>query len=202
LVTDGSNVSWQSVYNSLIPGMGIQINPGPGAGEATIAFTGGQAIYFPPIYLIPGTGVTFGAPGGLGPYITTLGPYEVTYPAGAQAATITTRTRVDVNSIAGADYTGTGFIFATRPFVSIQVTGEALPSIGTFGETVAGVVGGYVSGVVHPAGLFLIRTDEVILSNPAGGSFFLTLQYEQDASGPNSVFFGNSQFYIQPFVST
>ena len=202
LVTNGSNVSWQSVYNSLIPGTGIQINPGPGAGEATIAFTGGQAIYFPPIYLIPGTGVTFGAPGGLGPYITTLGPYEVTYPAGAQSATITTRTRVDVNSIAGADYTGTGFIYATKPFVTIQVTGEALPSIGTFGEVVAGVVGGYSSGNVYPAGLFLIRTDEVTLSNPAGGSFFLTVQYEQDASGPNSVFFGNAQFYVQPFVST
>jgi hypothetical protein len=102
----------------------------------------------------------------------------------------------------GADYTGTGFIYVTKPSVTIQVTGEALPSIGTFGEVLAGVVGGYSSGNVYPAGLFLIRTDEVTLSNPAGGSFFLSVQYEQDASGPNSVFFGNAQFYVQPFVST
>ncbi len=202
LTTSGNNASWQSVTNSLVGGTGIQIINGPSQGQATIAFTGGQAIYFPPIYIIPGVGTTFGSKDGLGAYTTTLGPFEVVYPAGAQAATITTRTRVDVNQIAGADYSGTNFIYVTAPFVTIQVTGAATPGTGTFGETVAGVVGGFSGGDVFPSGTFLSRTDEVNLSNPAGGSFFLSVQYTQTASGPNSVFFGNPQFYIQPFVNT
>jgi hypothetical protein len=202
LVTNGSNVLWQSVASSLVAGTGIQINPGPGQGQATIAFTGGQAIYFPPDYVVPGVSTTFGDPNGLGGFTTTLGPFQVTYPAGAQAATITTRTRVDVNQIAGADYSGTGFIFTTSPNVTIQVSGEATPSIGTFSEQLAGVVGGYSGGNVYPSGTFLTRTDEVNLSNPAGGTFFLSVQFTQVASGPNSVLFGLPQFYIQPFVNT
>jgi hypothetical protein len=202
LVTDGSNSSWQSVANSLVGGMGIEVDPGPGPGQATISFTGGRAIYFPPEYIVPAQNVAFGSPSGLGAYTTSLGPYEVVYPAGAQYATIQTRTRLDVTAIAGADYSGTGFIYVTDPKVSIQVSGEATPGTGTFTESLAGVVGGYASNQVFPAGLFLIRTDEINLSNPAGGSFFLTIQYSQVASGPNSVTFGLPQFYVQPFVNT
>jgi hypothetical protein len=202
LVTDGSNASWQSVANSIVGGMGIDVGAGPGPGQATISFTGGRAIYFPPVYVVPGQIVSFGSATGLGAYTTSIGPYEVEYPAGAQYATIQTRTRLDVNVIAGADYSGTGFIYVQNPLVSIQVSGEATPGIGTFGESLTGVVGGYSSGQVHAAGVFLIRTDEVNLSNPAGGSFFLTLQYSQVASGPNSVTFGLPQFYVQPFVNT
>ena len=200
LTTNGNNVSWQSISNSLVAGTGIQINPGPSQGQATIAFTGGQAIYFPPIYVIPGESAAFGSKDGLGPYTTTLGPYEVVYPAGATNATITTRTQINALAAAGADYSGSGFIYVDRPAVKILLTGQATQSVGTFGENLAGIVGGYEGGNVFPQGAFLIRTDEVNLTNPAGGSFFLSVQYEQAASGPNGVTFGNAQFYIQPYV--
>jgi hypothetical protein len=201
LVTNGTNVSWQPVSSSLVGGTGIDVIPGSN-GQATIAFNGGQAIYFPPIYLVPGESVTWGSATGLGPYIDSLGPYEINYPAGAAAATLQTRTRWDVNSFGGVDYSGTGFVYVNSPKTSIQITGEALPSIGTFSENLSGIVGGYESGVVFPQGVFMIRTDEIELTNPAGGSFFITLQFEQTSSGPNSVVAGLPQFYLQPFVST
>ena len=88
------------------------------------------------------------------------------------------------------------------PSVAISITGEALPSTGTFIEELAGIVGGFKDGNVRPAGGFLIRTDEVRLTNPAGGSFFITLNYTQIRSGGNNVGFGAPQFYIQPYVNT
>jgi len=201
LVTNGTNVNWQSVANSLVGGMGIDVTPGSN-GTATIAFTGGRAIYFPPEYLVPGVSASWGSASGLGAVSETLGPFAVNYPAGATLATIQTRTRCDVTPIAGADYSSTGFIYITNPFASILVTGEAQPNIGTFGETVPGIVGGFSNGNVYAAGAFLIRTDEVKLTNPSGGTFFLSIQVSQTGSGPNSVTFGLPQFYIQPFVTT
>ena len=201
LVTNGTNVSWQSVANSLVGGMGIDVTPGSN-GTATISFTGGQAIYFPPIYSVPGIRATWGDAGGLGAYSTIIGPFPIVYPPGATYASITTRTRLDVSAIAGANYSSSGFIYITAPKASIQVTGEALPSVGTFNESLDGIVGGYQNNQVYAAGTFLTRTDEVSLTNPAGGTFFLSIQLSQDASGPNSVAFGLPQFYIQPFVTT
>lgn len=201
LVTNGTNVGWQSVANSLIEGTGIDIIPGSN-GTATIAFTGGRAIYFPPITIIPGSGVTWGDPGGLGVYLATLGPFTVNYPAGATGMTLLTRTRCDVTSIAGADYSGTGFIYVQGPKAEINITGEATKGTGTFGENLSGIVGGYQAGNVFAAGAFLVRTDQINLTNPAGGTFQLSLQFSQQSSGPNSVFFGNPQFDMQPYVLT
>ena len=201
LVTDGTNVAWQSVADSLVEGTGIDITPGPN-GTATIAFTGGRAIYFAPIYVRPGVGTSYGDATGLGANVSTLGPFSVDYPAGAQYATIQTRTKVNVSEYPGADYSGTGFIHIDEPSVTITVTGEALPSEGTFIEELDGIVGGYKDGNVRPAGAFLIRTDEVRLTNPAGDTFFLTVSLTQTRSGGNMVSWGAAQFYIQPYVPT
>jgi hypothetical protein len=195
-------VAWQSVYDSLEAGPGIDVSPGPGSGQATIGFVGGRAIYFPPIYYVPGESITWTDPGGIGPRSGTLGPYEFTYPAGATYATLQTRSKVQVLAEPGADYSDTGFLHVENPKMTINVTGEALPSQGTFIEELAGVVGGYKNGNVRPAGAFLIRTDELQLTNPSGGKFYLSLIFSQANSGGNAVNWGFPQFYIQPYVMT
>lgn len=202
LVTDGNNVAWQSVANSLVGGSNITVTAGPGPGQATIASTAGRAVYFPPIYLVPGESISWSDPGGIGPRSGSLGPYEINYPAGATKATIQTRTKVQVEEEPAADYSGEGFLYVVNPRVTIGITGEALPGTGTFIEELAGVVGGYTSNKLRPAAAFLIRTDEVELTNPAGGSFFITLNFSQLNSGGNTVTFGFPQFYIQPYLTT
>ena len=107
-----------------------------------------------------------------------------------------------MNAEPAADYSGTGFLYVVNPKVTIQITGEALPGTGTFIEELDGVVGGYITDKIRPAGAFLLRTDEVELTNPAGGTFFITLIFSQANSGGNSVTFGFPQFYIQPYVNT
>ena len=202
LASDGTNANWQPITDSLVAGEGIDITSGPGAGDATISFQGGRAIYFAPIYLVPGESITWSDPGGIGPQSGSLGPYEINYPAGATKATMQTRTKVNVNAEPMADYSGTGFLYVVNPKVTIQITGEALPGTGTFIEELDGVVGGYITSKIRPAGAFLLRTDEVELTNPAGGTFFITLIFSQLNSGGNSVTFGFPQFYIQPYVNT
>jgi hypothetical protein len=202
LVTNGTNVSWQPIINSLSGGMGISVSAGSTPGQAVISYTGGQAIYFPPIYVRPGTGLSYGSPTGLGANTASLGPYQVNYPPGAQFATLQTRTKVELTSIGGADYSGTGFIFINNPQVFIDISGEATKGDGTFQEGLTGIVGGYSGGTVYPSGTFLTRTDEINLSNPAGGTFFLTVTIQQASSGPNSVNFGAPQFYLLPYVES
>jgi hypothetical protein len=202
LASDGTNANWQPITDSLVAGEGIDISPGPGAGDATISFQGGRAIYFAPIYLVPGESITWSDPGGIGPQSGSLGPYQIDYPAGATKATMQTRTKVNVNAEPAADYSGTGFLYVVNPKVTIQITGEALPGTGTFIEELDGVVGGYITSKIRPAGAFLLGTDEVELTNPAGGTFFITLIFSQANSGGNSVTFGFPQFYIQPYVNT
>ena len=226
LTTDGTNVSWSTLdgNGALVGGPGISVATSSGnittvsntgvrsnvagfgikidnpTGVSTISLAPGLITNYPPQYLVPGTSVTWGDSGGLGPNSTSLGPYGVSYPAGAQFALIQTRTRCDVLSIAGADYSAAaGFGYINFLSVSIQISGAATPDIGDFQEDLTGLVAGYSSGIFYNTSAFLIRTDQVSLSNPAGGEFFVTLNFSQLSSGPNSIRVGFPQLVISPF---
>jgi len=226
LTTDGTNVSWSTLdgNGALTAGPGISvvptgsnittvsntgvlsniggfgINVSQATGDVTISLASGLITNYPPQYLVPGTSVVWGEPGGMGAVTRSLGPYEIDYPAGAEFALLQTRTRCEITSVGGADYSAAaGFGFITNPRVDIQITGEALPDEGDFQEGLAGLIAGYSSGTFYNTGAFLTRTDQVALVNPAGGKFFITLNFSQLASGPNSIRFGFPQIVILPF---
>lgn len=226
LTTDGTNVSWSTLdgNGALTAGPGISvatagtnittvsntgvlsniggfgINVSQATGNVTISLASGLITNYPPQYLVPGTSVVWGEPGGMGAVTQSLGPYQIDYPAGAEFALLQTRTRCEITSVGGGDYSAAaGFGFITNPRVDIQVTGEALPDEGDFQEGLAGLIAGYSSGTFYNTGAFLTRTDQVALVNPAGGSFFITLNFSQLASGPNSIRFGFPQIVILPF---
>jgi hypothetical protein len=152
--------------------------------------------------LFPSANVVWGDPGGLGPTSGSTSLFEVEYPAGAQFALIQTRLRCDLSPVGGADYSAAaGFGFTQENLIKIQITGDALPNtnLGLFEINPGGFMAGYSSGTFYTTTAFMLRTNQVVLTNPAGGSFFIQLEVSQVASGPNIVSFNSPQFEIFPF---
>ena len=198
VTTAGNSTITNTGVLSNIGGFGINVSQA--TGNVTISLASGLITNYPPQYLVPGTSVVWGEPSGMGAVTQSLGPYEIDYPAGAEFALLQTRTRCEITSVGGGDYSAAaGFGFITNPRVDIQITGEALPDEGDFQEGLAGLIAGYSTGTFYNTGAFLTRTDQVALVNPAGGSFFITLNFSQLASGPNSIRFGFPQIVILPF---
>jgi len=93
---------------------------------------------------------------------------------------------------------GAGFVLNPRAAFTIQ--GNASTGRGTFEVDLPGFTTMYDGGVFYQSGTFMVRTDELILTNPTtGGSFDLYITIAQDASGPNQVNIGYPQIEILPF---
>jgi hypothetical protein len=205
--TTGTNSTITNTgVRSLVAGYGIDIdNP---TGVSTISLEPGLIKNYPPIFLVPLTGgvnVIWGSPTGLGPTSGSTDLFEVNYPAGPNYALLQTRVRCDLIAIAGADYSAAaGFGFVDQVYVQIQITGDALPNtnLGLFAIDPSGFIAGYSSGTFYNSAGFMIRTNQVSLTNPAGGKFYIQLVFSQIASGPNTVRFNSPQFVISPFSMT
>jgi len=202
--TTGTNSTITNTgVRSLVAGYGIDIDSPTGV--STISLDSGAISTYPSIFVVPLTpgGSTFwGDPGGLGPTSGSTDLFEVVYPAGPQFALLQTRLRCDLSPIAGADYSAAaGFGFTQENLIKIQITGEALPNtnLGLFEINPGGFIAAYSSGNFYTTTSFFSRTNQVVLTNPAGGSFFIQLEVSQVASGPNTVSFNSPQFVITPF---
>jgi hypothetical protein len=111
------------------------------------------------------------------------------------------RLRLDLGPYPGANYSATGVGFVINPNVNFTIQGNATTGRGTFGIDLEGFTTVYSNNVFYPSGTFMVRTDELILSNPTtGGTFDIYIAITQDSSGPNQVNIGFPQIEILPFT--
>ena len=226
LTTDGTNVSWSTVdgNGALTAGAGIAVAAGPlnttvisntgvrrniggfgikvdnATGDSTIDLDLNIAPYYDPVFIIPGVTNGWGSTSGLNFQTFTYGPYNVTYPPGPNRALMFSRLRLDLSAFPGADYSAMGVGFVLNPTVAFGIQGNASVGRGTFDISLPGFTTIYDGGTFYQSGTFMLRTDELILTNPTtGGSFDLYITISQDASGPNQVNIGFPQIEILPF---
>ena len=197
--TAGDSVITNTGVRRNIGGFGIKVDNA--TGDSTIDLDLDIAPYYDPVFIIPGVTSGWGSTTGLTFQTYTFGPYNVVYPPGPNRALMFSRLRLDLAPFAGADYSVMGVGFVTNPSVTFGIQGNASTGRGTFGIDLDGFSTVFNNGVFYSSGTFMVRTDELILTNPTtGGSFDLYITISQDASGPNQVNIGYPQIEFLPFA--
>jgi hypothetical protein len=197
--TAGNSTITNTGVRKNIAGFGIKVDNA--TGDSTISLGLSQAPYYDPIFIIPGVTNGWGSTTGLGFKTYTYGPYTVNYPVGPNRALMFSRLRLDLGPYPGASYATTGVGFVINPTVNFTIQGNATTGRGTFGIDLEGFSTVYSNNVFYPSGTFMVRTDELILSNPTtGGTFDIYIAIAQDSSGPNQVNIGFPQIEILPFT--
>jgi len=194
----GNSTITNTGVRSNIGGFGIKVDNA--TGDSTINLDLDIAPFYDPVFIIPGVTNGWGSTTGLTFQTYTYGPYTVTYPIGPNRALMFSRLRLDLGPYAGADYSAMGVGFVINPTVTFTIQGNATTGRGTFGIDLEGFTTVYNNNIFYPSGTFMVRTDELILSNPTtGGTFDIYITIAQDSSGPNQVNIGFPQIEILPF---
>ena len=196
--TAGDSVITNTGVRRNIGGFGIKVDNA--TGDSTIDLDLDIAPFYDPVFIIPGVTNGWGSTTGLTFQTYTYGPFTVNYPIGPNRALMFSRLRLDLAPFAGADYSVMGVGFVSGPKVNFTIQGNASTGRGTFGIDLDGFSTVFNNGVFYSSGTFMVRTDELILTNPTtGGSFDLYITISQDASGPNQVNIGFPQIEFLPF---
>jgi hypothetical protein len=194
----GNSTITNTGVRSNIGGFGIKVDNA--TGDSTINLDLDIAPFYDPVFIIPGVTNGWGSTTGLTFQTYTYGPFTVNYPIGPNRALMFSRLRLDLAPFAGADYSVMGVGFVSGPKVNFTIQGNASTGRGTFGIDLDGFSTVFNNGVFYSSGTFMVRTDELILTNPTtGGSFDLYITISQDASGPNQVNIGFPQIEFLPF---
>lgn len=163
---------------SLSAGHGLQVSAN--TGDIQVALAPNVLNLYDPVLSESGAQPTWDNQGAYEVGIDTL---YVPYPAGANRLLLSSRVRSSVIARAGADYGGTGFIFALDVGYRMTVFGDGYAAAGSFQALATGITGGFKDGNVRPQTGFQERWDLIVLTNPAGGTIGITFFGRSAAAG-------------------